>query len=169
MIPRTGADSDKASRFMCATRHYSTDFAAEARHTTPAIVRICCCTCVGGRVPVYSSRMVTPCTLSPDTHPPHRRLTVHPHPNPGTVRDTPAFCIARAHNFVTVTHRLREAHRKQAKLPPRLPTSARDYTRVSFAASTQIAILAYMRMLVKSPLVLVLNRSPLPHALRSDR
>ena len=94
-------------------------------------------------MPVYSSRMVTPCTLSPDTHPPHRRLTVHPHPNPGTVPDTPAFCIARAHNFVTVTHRLREAHRKQAKLPPRLPTSARDYTRVSFAATVPIAILAY--------------------------
>ena len=76
--------------------------------------------------------------------PTHRRLTaVHPHPNPGTVPDTPAFCIARAHNFVTVTHLLLEAHRKQAKLPPRLPTSARDYTRVSFAASTPIAILAY--------------------------
>jgi hypothetical protein len=43
------------------------------------------------------------------------------------------------------SHRItsEQAHRNQAKLPPLLPTSARDYTRVSFAALTTIAILAY--------------------------
>ena len=40
MIPRSGAGSE--ARLVSCALLDTTEFAAEARHTTPAIVRICC-------------------------------------------------------------------------------------------------------------------------------
>lgn len=150
-----------------ATRHSSTDFAAEARHTAPAIVRICCCTCVGGCVPVYSSRIVTACAVSPDTHPSTAVSRC-------ILTQVQARCAIRqlfaSHEPITSSllrigfEKHTASRRNFLHACPQAPAITQECRLLPLSQSPFLR----MSVLVKSPLVFA--RSPLlPHALRSDR